>query len=240
MKRPDIRGVLFDKDGTLLHFEETWGRNNRTAALMAADGDSDLAQSLLVAAGVDPETGRTRSGSVLAAGNSSEIADLWAAIGSPLPRDQLVRELDVIFGTSMQSASAIEGTAMLLEHLKASGLKLGVASSDSETAIRVFLETTGLAHHFDFVTGYDTGHGHKPEPGMLDAFCRACGLPSGSVAVVGDNPQDMIMARRGQAGLAVGVLTGTGSEEELRMLADVVLADITLLAALLGRAAVEA
>lgn len=240
MTRPQIHGVLFDKDGTLLHFEETWGRNNRTAALMAAEGDSDLAQRLLVAAGVDPETGRTRSGSVLAAGNTSEIADLWAAIGACVPRARLVSELDIIFGNSMKQASAIEGTEALLENLRSKGLKLGVASSDSETAIRVFLKTTGLAHHFDFVTGYDTGHGHKPDPGMLVAFCEACGLPSGTVAVVGDNPQDMMMARSGRAGLAVGVLTGTGSEEELRSLADVVLADITGLSDLLDYAVAEA
>jgi len=239
MTRPQIHGVLFDKDGTLLHFEETWGRNNRAAALMAAEGDGDLAQSLLVAAGVDPETGKTRSGSVLAAGNTSEIAELWTSIGARVHGDRLVDELDIIFGNSMKQASAIEGTATLLEALRSRGLKLGVASSDSETAIRVFLETTGLAHHFDFVTGYDTGHGHKPDPGMLEAFCRACGLPSGTVAVVGDNPQDMMMARSGRAGLAVGVLTGTGSEEELRSLADVVLTDITGLSALLDYAVAE-
>lgn len=232
MNRPDIRGVLFDKDGTLLHFEESWGRTNRSAALLAAGGEQGLAQQLLVAAGVDPDTGKTRSGSVLAAGNSSEIAELWAAVGARLPETQLVAELDGLFGSSMQTASAIEGTASLLEMLKAKGLILGVASSDSEAAIRIFLQTTGLAHHFDFVTGYDTGHGHKPSPGMLDAFCRSCDLASASVAVVGDNPQDILMAREGRAGLAIGVLTGTGTEEELKSLADVVLADITGLTAL--------
>ncbi len=37
-----IRGVLFDKDGTLLDYAATWMTANRVAALAAAGGDPEL------------------------------------------------------------------------------------------------------------------------------------------------------------------------------------------------------
>jgi phosphoglycolate phosphatase len=51
--------------------------------------------------------------------------------------------------------------------------------------------------------------------------------------VVGDNMHDLEMGRGAGAGLLVGVLTGTSGEADLAPLADHVIADITLLSALL-------
>ena len=36
-QKPQIAGILFDKDGTLLDFDASWGPVNREVALMAAD-----------------------------------------------------------------------------------------------------------------------------------------------------------------------------------------------------------
>ena len=44
--------------------------------------------------------------------------------------------------------------------------------------------------------------------------------------MVGDNRHDLEMAKAGGAGLAVGVLSGTGTREALAPLADVVLDSI--------------
>lgn len=227
MQHKTIRGILFDKDGTLLHYEDTWGNINRKAASYAAHGDPDLTRQLLTVAGVDPLSGMTRSGSALAAGNTAEIAELWKENGSPQPIDKLMVELDRIFSGSMLTAKAVPGTLQLLALLKERDIIVGIASSDSEAAIHAFAQSTDIAPYIDFIVGYDSGFGHKPSSGMLDAFCRVCNLDPADVLVVGDNPQDMMMARAGHAGIAVGVLTGTGIEEELADLADLVMPDIT-------------
>ena len=44
--------------------------------------------------------------------------------------------------------------------------------------------------------------------------------------MVGDNRHDLEMARAGGAGLAVGVLSGTGTRETLAPMADVILDSI--------------
>lgn len=219
----DIKAILFDKDGTLLDFDATWTPAFETAALLAAGGVTELAGTLLSSTGLDPATGKSAAGSLLAAGNSAELAAAWIALGARYEPEQLSRELDRIFVRRMHDARPLPGLETAIVSLSGKGYLLGVASSDSEAAIRAFLEGTGLAAWFRFVTGYDTGHGPKPEPGMVFGFADALGISPSNVAVIGDNTHDLEMARAAGAGLAIGVLTGTSGRHDLEPLADAVL-----------------
>jgi phosphoglycolate phosphatase len=233
--RPRIRGLLFDKDGTLLDYAASWGPINRDAARLAAAGDPALALRLLAVAGVDPATGVAAADGLLAASNTSEIANAWVAQGSPLPVDRLVRDLDALFHSSATSVVPVTDLAALFRRYKARGLKLGIASSDNEAAIRATAAHFGIDGMLDYVAGYDSGFGVKPEPGMIMGFCRATGLAARDVAMIGDNGHDIVMARNAGAGLAVGVLTGTGTADLLAPLADLCLGSIVELeAALFG------
>ena len=97
---------------------------------------------------------------------------------------------------------------------------------DSRQGIADTLRAFDVLELFDFLAGYDSGHGVKPGPGMVLAFCTQLGLAADSVVVVGDNRHDIEMGRNAGAGLCVGVLTGTGTREDLEPLADIVLDDI--------------
>ena len=77
------------------------------------------------------------------------------------------------------------------------------------------------------------GHGAKPTPGQLLAFCALTGIPPGECAMIGDSTHDLDSGRA--AGMAaVGVLTGLASRAELAPHADVVLDDVGALPAWLG------
>ena len=56
---PEIRAVLFDKDGTLVDYYAMWGPAYRAAAddLAVAAGDPALASCLLRMGGYDPDSG---------------------------------------------------------------------------------------------------------------------------------------------------------------------------------------
>ena len=73
-----IRGILFDKDGTLLDYHATWLPVNRRLAMFAAADDPECSEELMRLGGFDPDTGRVKSGSHFAAASSAEIADLFA------------------------------------------------------------------------------------------------------------------------------------------------------------------
>lgn len=229
-----IGGILFDKDGTLIRYDESWGPVNREAARIAAAGNEDLELPLLSAAGMDPVSGHTRADSLLAAGNAAEIAAGFVAAGSPLAVDDLTKLLDALFVQATDYAVPVTDLRALFSTLKGRGLKLGIASSDNELSIRQTAARFEITEFVDFVAGYDSGFGSKPGPGMVLAFCAATGLPPDRVAVVGDNNHDMAMAANAGAALKIGVLTGTGGRETLAPHADLCLDSIAALEPLLG------
>lgn len=235
MRGHALRGVLFDKDGTLIDFQRTWGPINRRAAMLAAEGDPALADRLMRIGGMDPDTSTTAGDSLLASSSTCEIASAWAAGGSPLDGDTLARALDALFVASAHEAIPVTDLAALFDALGGRGLVIGIASSDSEAAIRRTLDHLGLADRVAFVAGYDSGHGRKPGPGMVEGFCRATGLHPQEVAVVGDNLHDMHMGRSAGVGLVVAVGTGTGDRAVLEAEADVWLGSIAELASLLDQ-----
>lgn len=221
-----LRGLLFDKDGTLFDYGASWPPINREAGLLAADGDAMLAADLLRRAGADPETGQAVADSLLAAGNTEELAQAWHEAGSPLGIAPLVERLDALFQAAVVRMVPVCELSALFERLRARHLALGIASSDSAAAVSATATHFGIAPHLSFVAGYDSGHGAKPGPGMVQAFCAACGLAPGEVAVIGDNAHDMEMGRAAAAGLRIGVLTGTGTRTTLEPISDLCLGSI--------------
>jgi phosphoglycolate phosphatase len=228
-----ISGILFDKDGTLLDYHLSWQHLNVKAALHAAGGDAALAAHLLREGGADPKTGRVAPGTVLAAGTTREIAAAFIAAGSQMSHEVLTADVDRIFCGGVETAVPVTELAPFFARLKRRGLALGIASSDSVAAIAATARRFAFEVHIDFMSGYDSGHGAKPGPGMLLAFAQKVGLAPHHVAVVGDNLHDLEMAEAGGAGLKIAVLTGTGTREILSPAADLCLASIVELEAAL-------
>jgi phosphoglycolate phosphatase len=228
-----IKGILFDKDGTLLDYDESWLPVNRELARIAARDDAALADRLLLACGMDPVTGHIVPDSLLAAGNTRQISEGLVAAGSTVPVEELTVRLDELFAHAADFSVPVTDLASFFARLHARGFKLGVASSDNERSIRQTAKRFGFAEYIDYVAGYDSGHGTKPEPGMVLGFCAATGLDPSQVAVVGDNNHDLHMGRNAHVGLTVAVLTGTGSRESLAAASDHCLNDITELEGLL-------
>lgn len=235
-----ITGILFDKDGTLLDFDKTWEPVNRRASLFAAAGDEVLADRLMVICGMDPLTGKVSSGSLFAAAAPTEIAAAMANAGAPFDPDELTEHLDRLYVEGAVNAVAVTDLATLFGRLKGRGLSLGIASSDNEASIRVIAERLGITPYLDYIAGYDSGHGVKPHPGMINGFAASQGIDLSEIAMVGDNTHDLHMAHNAKAGLAIGVLTGTSGEEALAPYADYVLASIDELEALLDTLSVPA
>lgn len=222
-----IDAILFDKDGTLFDFQASWGNWALATLEELAGGDRALRDRLAQAIRFDPQERRFAADSTVIAGTVREVAELLAA---HLPGRSLAQVTDDLDRLS-QDAGQVPATDLVscLGALRARGLRLGVATNDSEAAARVHMAGAGVLELLDFIAGYDSGHGAKPEPGPLLAFARAMDVAPGRVAMVGDSLHDMDAARA--AGMrAVGVLTGPAPRAVLAPAADVVLDDISGLA----------
>jgi phosphoglycolate phosphatase len=219
-----MRGVLFDKDGTLLDFEASWSGVYRKLCLDLAEGDAALAQSMLVAGGFDPNANRFRSGGALAAGNTFDIVRVWYPEFSDAEERAMVERIDAIFHANGITCSVpVPGLTSTLAMLRDSGYAMGVATSDGTASARAALAALGLAEYLPHVFGYDSVPRPKPAPDIVHAFSRAIGVPPGEIVVIGDNPHDIEMARSAGAGAAIGVLTGNSGRDDLAPLADAVL-----------------
>jgi phosphoglycolate phosphatase len=231
----DIRGILFDKDGTLVDFQATWFAIGDLLAMKAADGDRQKANALLEVAGYDFANHCFKADSVFAAGTNADIVALWYPEVPAEERAAMTVGFDRFTAEEGAAQSVpLPGSRDTIASLHEAGFRLGVATNDSTGGAEKTLLALGVAQMFDAAYGYDGVANPKPAPDAIFAFCDLTGLKPSQIAMVGDNRHDLEMARAGGAGLAVGVLSGTGTRETLAPLADVVLGSIAELPAYLN------
>ena len=227
----DIGGILFDKDGTLFDFHTTWGAWARRFFMELADGDRDTARRLAAPLGYDIDTGAFQPTSVIIAGTPDEVAAALLPALPHLAAAELVARINRL-ATDVPQAEPVP-LIPLMQGLRGAGLALGVATNDAEAPARAHLDRAGVTGLFDFLAGCASGHGAKPDTGMLLAFCAATGLSPDRVVMVGDSLHDLLAGRA--AGMrTAGVLTGLATEAELAPHADVVLPHVGHLPGWLG------
>jgi phosphoglycolate phosphatase len=230
-----IKGILFDKDGTLVDFQATWHAIGDLMAMKAARGDRSLANALMDRAGYDHAAGRFRGDSVFAAGTNADIVELWYPDLTEGQRLAMVEHFDLVTAAEgAAQAVPLPGCLDAIAALYDAGYRLGVATNDSTAGAEKTLLALGVAQMFTAAYGYDAVANPKPAPDSVIAFCDLTGLKPSEIAMVGDNRHDLEMGRAGGVGLNVGVLSGTGQRDRLLPLADVVLNSVADLPALLA------
>lgn len=218
-----IKGVIFDKDGTLFDFAATWEPWSYRFLTELAAGDSAKQDDIAQAMGYDLETRKFLPTSPFIAGSAGEVAELLRPFFPDMTDAAVLAHLDKA-ATSAPQAPAVP-LAPLLTQLRGMGLVLGVATNDSEGPARAHLAQEGVTDFFDAIFGYDSGHGAKPAPGQLLAFATQTGLDPAQIVMVGDSTHDLRAGRA--AGMqTAAVLTGPAPSEALRAYADVILPDI--------------
>ncbi|MBZ9653866.1 HAD family hydrolase [Phyllobacterium lublinensis] len=222
-----IRGILFDKDGTLVDFNRTWFGITMELAHQAANGDEARARTLVEAGGYDWEMEKFRGGSVVAAGTINDIVDLWHPELTLSEKRERIRAYDeYAVREGSRRAVGIEGLRETLEALVEHGYVLGIATNDSEAGARATAEALGLTALFKVIIGYDSVARAKPHADQLHLFAARTGLAPDVIAMVGDNAHDLEMAHAAGAGLAIGVLSGNSTLDDLGPLSDAILGSI--------------
>lgn len=218
-----IKGLLFDKDGTLLDFDATWGRWASGFFDDLAQGDMALHRQLAQAVGFNFETKTFNPDSPVIAGTADVAIDLLHPLVPHWEWQALMN-----YGNK-KAANAELATPCplpeLFDRFDAMGLALGVATNDAESSALAHMRRLGVEDRFARILGFDSGFGGKPAPEMLWAFSKHCGLEPPEVAMVGDSTHDL-HAGRNAGMVCIGVLTGPASRADLEPHADVVLDSI--------------
>ena len=177
----DIRGVLFDADGTLIDtydiiltsmryaVNDVLGCSLDDAELMAGVG-TPLYDQMLHFTGGD----ETRA---------TEITQIYR---------------DHNDGVHDARIRAFGDTKAALERFQAAGIPMGVVTSKRHAMAQRGLEMSGIAGYFQFLIGHDDWPEHKPAPGPILRGCELLGTAPERSLYVGDSPFDI------QAGNAAG------------------------------------
>jgi phosphoglycolate phosphatase len=231
-----IKAILFDKDGTLIDITATWVPAYREMLAELFDDDAERVERLLVAAGYDPAKGGFKAGSTLAGGTTREIVDVWWPGLDAEDLSRKIHLLDVEYrDLAVKHLKPLMPLAPILTSLRDSGYKLGIATNDTQASATSHLHELGIAALFDMIVGSDNVTVPKPAGDMVRLFSRGVEVAPEEVAMVGDNPHDMEEARKGGAGLAIGVLSGNSDSGDLDHLADHIIPSIAHLEELLRK-----
>jgi phosphoglycolate phosphatase len=229
-----IRGVLFDKDGTLIDVNGTWVpiyRQMLCDQFKIEPGDADV---MMAGVGYNASTDAFNANSMLAAGTTRQLIDYWWPGLDEAGMLEKMRMIDVDYAPLSKSMlRPLMPLAPLLQELKEMALHVGLATNDSHYSARTHLSHLGVLELFDAVIAADTVATPKPSGDMIRRFAGTVGVKPSEIAMVGDNAHDMEEARNGGAGLAIGVLTGNAGHDDIAHLADHTLGSIAELPALL-------
>ena len=192
-----IRGILFDKDGTLVDFFSLWLQ----AALAVTPAfleenhiqpDKDMTDYVLRAMGV--EDGKVDPRGALAYKSYQEIAaDICQALekkGITLDPARVQEQLERLFDENVTgknlSYTQVTDIKKMLRALKERGICVGLATADTMRSAKSCLKKLGTYQEFDYVGADDGVKRPKPEADMFgplpasdlsQAISRAKGLP---------------------------------------------------------------
>ena len=119
-----------------------------------------------------------------------------------------------------------------MKTLQKQGIWLGVATTDDLPSTRRCLEVLDVDGSISFWGVAGQGLPEKPDGQLIRVAASQWNIWPDEIAMVGDNPNDMRFAKNGGA-LAIGVKSGTGTEDMLKKQADYLLDSVDGLAALI-------
>lgn len=239
-----IKGILFDKDGTLIDFFSLWVEAARKVIpefilRNHLEADQQLDRLLYEAIGmkgdrIDPDGG-------LAYKSYREIAeDLRMALETRKIEmtgnfiEQQIKEL-FLKNTQGKDANIVPITELpsLFEELKKKDLYIGMATADTRQSAEQCMNQLGVLEYLDYIGGDDGKRRPKPYPDMLFDFAEQSGILPQEVLVAGDTRNDMVFAEKAGA-TSVGVLSGVSCEKDLIAFADYILPSVKEIPVLLN------
>ncbi len=208
-----IKGIVFDKDGTLIDYAACWLERTEAATkkLLASYGAEQAYPNIMKRMGVT-EDGNVDIRGALCHSTYYSIslyyAEEMAKFGIYPDPDAFYGELVTAFNEYKhlsRSVPAAEGIDELFSKLKEMDIRLALVTTDNKEGAKRTLAPLGIFDSFDTVLCSDGIHPSKPDPYYMNLFLSEYHLAPDEVLMVGDTESDMLFGRNaGTYTLAVG------------------------------------
>jgi phosphoglycolate phosphatase len=188
-----------------------------------------VAPDVFAAIGFDPSTGRVASGGPLATSTMAGIEEVVSAVlrrwCPSVAAARRATEAAWFVPDPVALAVPLADLPALFDDLRDGGRRIAVVTTDDRAPTDATLRGLGVRGAVAAMVCGDDGFAMKPAPDPVFALCQALQTEPPRVAVIGDSPADIAMARAAGAGRVIGVLTGVGTAADLAE-ADVVLGSV--------------
>lgn len=232
-----IKGIIFDKDGTLFDYGKVWGPVVRDAIYSGLqsinipdDKKKECAYAFMRVLGVDADGNTYPDGIIFR--HDRLIAAFFRVLAVTLHYHINPVKVGMLFRIFLSkdekgiakriSTMEFPGVADVFQEADRRGYRMGIVTNDSTVSTKLFLDRMGISQYIVFLRTKDSHVKAKPNPEALREFCQENGLESSEVAIIGDTLVDMEFAHQGKAGYRIAVLTGSGDLERLTKNADAV------------------
>jgi HAD superfamily hydrolase (TIGR01549 family) len=200
-----IKAIIFDFDGTLYGDQKLWIR---------------LIQETLAEFSVKVTTEQAfeKARSMIAEGTFTNISGITIALAKDRGlegrdmdlRNRFLQKLDII----MDASGPGDELLRVLSHLQDKDIQMGIVTFQRLPRLQRRLEIWKLKQYFRSVVTPDQVAEFKPSPRPFTRAIGELGAEAGEALVIGDEPVDMIGAKKAGA-VAIGLPNGFFSKEEL-------------------------
>ena len=191
-----------------------------------------VSPDVFAAIGFDPTTGRVAPGGPLAietmAGIEETVARVLRRWCPSIAAARRATAAAWLVPDPAELAVPLGDLGTIFGRLRAADRRIAVVTTDDRAPTDSTLRALGVREHVEAMVCGDDGFDVKPAPDAVVAVCHAFRTEPSRVAVLGDTPSDIAMARTAGAGRVIGVRSGVGSEADLAR-ADLVIDSVATL-----------
>ncbi len=241
-----IKGILFDKDGTIIDFFAVWPNLAREVIPKfirqneIADEDGTIQKDLLERIGLSEDKVNPRG--AFAYKSYGEIADdICAALtdhGVLIEVYIIYMQIKDLFKNTIKNSTPVYKTFTdmpdLMRGLKKKGIFIGLATADIQESAEKMLNDLYIMDFFDYIGADDGTRKPKPNGEMIMEFREITGLKADEILVVGDTFNDMLFGKQNGTGTA-GVLSGVSDKEDFDDMADYIIETVAELPELIDK-----
>ncbi|WP_320675144.1 HAD family hydrolase [Prochlorococcus sp. MIT 1341] len=224
----EVKGVLFDKDGTLsnseAHLKDLCERRIKNALSLFKRGKASrneqiqLKQLLTKVYGYTSQ-GINPSGTLAVASrqdNLAAMANIFCLVGETWPEasqtaEEVFSRVDIELSeesSNITRNNLLPGALKLLENLNNHGVICALISNDSSAGIEKFLAVNNLSKKFSDKFWSADNFPKKPDPGAAKGLCNLLGLAPSQCAMIGDSDSDLRMAKKADLPIILGYISG--------------------------------
>ncbi|UXR57083.1 HAD family hydrolase [Staphylococcus schleiferi] len=226
--------ILFDKDGTLIHFDQSWTKIgiqlvDEVCAHYKIDNRIEVYHKLGI------RDHQFVKGSIMASGTLKDMINVFNAFTDVETTKWVSERSQQLIRQRQPEIELYEGVQTLLYELKQQSYQLGLVTSDNAVGVDKFIKTTQLEQVFDLFISTEGDQYEKPDARLLQPLWDM-GVQGEALVMVGDTDNDMLTGKNAGSALNVGVRTGLGQEATFEA-ADVVIDDVSQLLSVLDKKA---